>query len=70
MGKEKLEYFKKKIGAHFSKEAVIMTELLETEDLTDDECRDLNQFMKEHPFAKVVDELRASWKDKGELKKK
>lgn len=67
--KKKLMEFKKRISDHFYNEAQIMCDLLETNELTQKEFKELNVFMRRHPVAEAVnfikkkrDELRAQKK--------
>lgn len=58
MTREKLEEFKKRISDHFYKEAEIGKDLLETQELTEEEFHELNIFIKQHPWADGVREIK------------
>ena len=56
--REKLEEFKKRISDHFYKEAEIGKDLLETNELTAEEFEELTTFIKHHPWADGVREIK------------
>lgn len=55
--RKKLNEFEKRISAHFYHEAEIAKDLLETEKLTKEEFLELDEFMKNHPWAGFVRQL-------------
>lgn len=53
-----LRELKRRISDHFYNEAEIMKDILEA-DLSDEDCKELQRFMLNHPFSQVIEQIKA-----------
>ena len=63
-----IEYFKMKIDDHLYKEMEIMIEMYEA-NLTDEEWREIREFILSHPQHELVKILRSGVESKGDRRK-